>query len=178
MYYGITVQVTARIVSLRFLTGYTVCGCIDVDSECSLWPSAEEFIRSPHWRLLPLDQFRWCRGFGLKSATHQLARRLAGLRRGKGVSQAQSGTGGRKGCSPLLSCMPVDSATAYVRNGIASEAHVRNGGAKRRGRPCGGKFMRRRRSWKRGSERRGGTVGLTIRWPRMLQFCRFMFSGS
>jgi hypothetical protein len=45
---------------------------------------------------------------------------------------------------------PVDSATAYVRNGIASEAHVRNGRAKGRGRPYGGKFMRRRRSLQRG----------------------------
>jgi len=39
--------------------------------------------------------------------------------------------------------------------GIASEAHTRNGRAKGRGRPYGGKFMRRRRSWKRGPERRG-----------------------
>jgi hypothetical protein len=65
----------------------------------------------------------------------------------KGVSQAQYGRGGRKGCSPLLSCMPVDSASAHVRNGIAPEADVRNG---ERGRPYGGKFMRRRRFWKRG----------------------------
>ncbi len=43
----------------------------------------------------------------------------------KGVFQAQSGRGGRKGCSPSLSCMPVDSATAYVRNGIASELRER-----------------------------------------------------
>ncbi|MGD0460641.1 MAG: hypothetical protein ABSC21_23205, partial [Terriglobia bacterium] len=42
----------------------------------------------------------------------------------KGVSQAQSGRGGEKGCSPLWPCMPVDSATAYVRNGIPSEAHA------------------------------------------------------
>ena len=42
----------------------------------------------------------------------------------------------------------------YVRNGIASGAHVRNGGAKSHGRPYGGKFMRRRRSWKSGSEHR------------------------
>ena len=68
----------------------------------------------------------------------------------KGVSQAQSGKGGRKGCAPLGSCMPVDSATAYVRNAIASEAHARKGGAEGRGRPYGGKFMRRRRLWKRG----------------------------
>jgi hypothetical protein len=69
---------------------------------------------------------------------------------GKLVSQDQSGLGGQKGCSPLLSCMPVDSATAYVRNGIASEPHVRNGGAKSRGRPYGGKFLRRMRFWKGG----------------------------
>jgi hypothetical protein len=36
---------------------------------------------------------------------------------------------------------PVDSATAYVRNGVTSEAHERNGGAKSRGRPYGGRFM-------------------------------------
>jgi hypothetical protein len=48
------------------------------------------------------------------SASHRLSWRLAGFRRGKGVSQAQSGKGGRKGCAPLGSCMPVDSATAYV----------------------------------------------------------------
>ena len=35
-------------------------------------------------------------------------------------------------------------------SGIASEAQKRNGEAKVRVRPCGGKFMRRRRSWKRG----------------------------
>ena len=73
---------------------------------------------------------------------------------GKLVSQAQSGKGARKGCSPLLTCVPVDSASACVRNGIASEGHAGNGGGKGRGRPYGGKFMRRRRSWKRGSERR------------------------
>ena len=49
---------------------------------------------------------------------------------------------------------PVDSATAYVRNGIASEAHVRNGGATSRKRPYGGKFIRHRRSWKRGRSAR------------------------
>jgi hypothetical protein len=70
------------------------------------------------------------------------------------VSQDQSGLGDQKGCAPLLSFMLVDSATAYVRSGIASWAHVRNGGAKSRGRHYGGKFMRRRRSWKRGSEHR------------------------
>ena len=75
------------------------------------------------------------------------------IRAWKGVSQAQSGRGGRKGRSPLLSCMPVDSATAHVRNGIASGAHARNAGAKGRGRPYGGTFMRRRRSWKRGPGR-------------------------
>ena len=51
----------------------------------------------------------------------------------KGVYQAQSGRGGRKGCSPLLSCMLVDSATAYVPNGIAAEADVRNGEPKAEG---------------------------------------------
>jgi len=45
----------------------------------------------------------------------------------KGVFQAQSGRGDRKGCAPLLSCMQADSATAHVRKGIASEAEVRNG---------------------------------------------------
>jgi hypothetical protein len=45
----------------------------------------------------------------------------------KCVSHAQSGRGGRKGCDPLLSFMPVDSATAYVAIGIAGEADVRNG---------------------------------------------------
>ena len=54
---------------------------------------------------------------------------------------------------------PVDSATAYVRNGIASEAHVRNGGAKSHGRPYGGKFMRRRSSWTRGL---GGEPGQKV----------------
>jgi len=34
---------------------------------------------------------------------------------GKGVYRAESGRGDRKGCAPLLSCMPVDSATAYAR---------------------------------------------------------------
>jgi len=38
-----------------------------------------------------------------ESLTHQLARRLAEFRRGKGVSQAQSGLATQKGCSPLLS---------------------------------------------------------------------------
>jgi len=66
----------------------------------------------------------------------------------EGRYQAQSRRGGWKGCAPLLSCMSADSATAHVRKGIASQAHARNGGAKGRGRPCGGKFMRRRRSWR------------------------------
>jgi hypothetical protein len=72
---------------------------------------------------------------------------------GKGVSQAQSGRGGGKGCAPFWSCMPVDSATACVRNGIATEAQVGNEGVKSRERPYGGKFMRRSTSWKRGAER-------------------------
>jgi hypothetical protein len=51
----------------------------------------------------------------------------------KPVSQYQSGLGGQKGCAPLWPFMPVDSATAYVRNGIASEADVRNGEPKAAG---------------------------------------------
>jgi len=70
-----------------------------------------------------------------KSASHRLSQRVAGFRRGKGVSQAQSGRGGGKGCSPLGSCMPVDSAAADVRNGIASGAHARKGGVKSRSLP-------------------------------------------
>ena len=62
-----------------------------------------------------------------KSASRRLSRRVAGFRRGEGVSQAQSGGGGRKGCASLLLLMPVDSATAHVANGIAAEGHVRNG---------------------------------------------------
>jgi len=49
------------------------------------------------------------------------------------VSQEQSGLGGRKGRSPLWPCMPVDSATEHLRNGIAAEAHARIAGAKSRG---------------------------------------------
>ena len=79
----------------------------------------------------------------------------AGFRCGWAFHRHQSGRGGRRGCSPLLSCMPADSATAWVRNGIESMAHVRKGGANGEERPCGGKFMRRRSSWKRGSERWG-----------------------
>ena len=82
------------------------------------------------------------------------------------VSRAQSGRGARKGCSPLWPCMPVDSATAYVQNGIASEAHARNGGAKRRGRPYGGKFMRRRRFWTRGAVCRALATGVPHRGRR------------
>jgi hypothetical protein len=36
---------------------------------------------------------------------------------------------------------------------LYSEAHVTNGEAKSSGRPYGGRFMRRTRSWKRGSGR-------------------------
>ena len=50
----------------------------------------------------------------------------------KGVSQAQSSRGGRKGCPPLGPCMPADSATAHLWNGIASEAHARMARAKSR----------------------------------------------
>src|SRR5208337_1304106 len=60
---------------------------------------------------------------------------------GKGVSQAQSNRGGRKGRPPLSSCMPADSATAHLGNGIASEAHVRNGGAKGPGRRRTGQVL-------------------------------------
>jgi hypothetical protein len=38
-----------------------------VDSESSLQLSAEKFIRSSHWKLLPLNQFRRWWGFGLIS---------------------------------------------------------------------------------------------------------------
>ena len=69
---------------------------------------------------------------------------------GRAFSQAPIGQRRSwRGCSPLLSCVPADSATAYVRNGIASEADVLNAGARGRGRRYGGKFMRRWRSWKR-----------------------------
>jgi hypothetical protein len=47
------------------------------------------------------------------------------------------------------------------RNRVA--AHVRYGRAKSRERPYDGKFMRRRRSWKRGSERIGSNVGSALR---------------
>jgi hypothetical protein len=40
---------------------------------------------------------------------------------GKGVSQAQSNRGGRKGSSPLWPSVPVNSATAHVPNGIAAQ---------------------------------------------------------
>ena len=59
--------------------------------------------------------------------------------------------GSQNGCAPLWLGMPVDCATTYVRSGIASEAHVRYGGANSRERPCGGKFLRRRRSCLRSS---------------------------
>jgi hypothetical protein len=42
----------------------------------------------------------------------------------------------------------VDSATAHIQNGIASEADPKNGGAKGREAPYGEKFMRRRRARK------------------------------
>jgi hypothetical protein len=51
----------------------------------------------------------------------------------EGRFTAQSGRGDPKGCSPLLSCMPADSATAHVQNGIAPEADVRNGEPKAAG---------------------------------------------
>ena len=88
-----------------------------------------------------------------KSASRRLSRCVAVFRRGKGVSQAESGRGSRKGCYLLLSYMSAGSTTAHLQNGIASEADPKNGGAKGRGRPCGGKFMPRRRPWKRRSER-------------------------
>ena len=51
---------------LRPVTGCTVSGRM-VDSESTLQLSAEEFICSSHWKLLPLNQFRRCLGFGLIS---------------------------------------------------------------------------------------------------------------
>ena len=95
-------------------------------------------------------------GLGMKSRLPiEWVTSWAGFRCGWAFHRHQSGRGGRRGCSPLLSCMPADSATAWVRNGIESMAHVRKGGANGEERPCGGKFMRRRSSWKRGSERWG-----------------------
>jgi hypothetical protein len=91
---------------------------------------------------------------GFKSASHRLGHLLGWIQVWKGVSQAQSGGGGRRGPCPLLSRMPVDSTTAHLRNGIASAAHARNGGAKSRRRPHDGRFMRRSSFWKRGPGRR------------------------
>jgi len=48
----------------------------------------------------------------------------------KGVYQAESLRVRRKGISPLLSRIPVDSATGHLRNGFAWEAHARDAGAK------------------------------------------------
>jgi hypothetical protein len=78
------------------------------------------------------------------------------------VSQELSGLAGEKGCAALWPCMPIDSATAYVRNGIALEAEVSNGGAKGRERPYGGKFMQRSgdRKWGPGTTGEPGK-GLT-----------------
>jgi hypothetical protein len=89
-----------------------------------------------------------------RSASHRQSWRLAGFRGGMGVSQSQSRRGGQKGCPPLCTYIPVDTATAHLQNGIASEEHAGKGGAKRRGRPYGGKFMRLRKCWKRATEHR------------------------
>jgi hypothetical protein len=49
-----------------------------------------------------------------------------------GDSQEHSGLAGQTGCSPLFSFMPVDSASACMWNGIASETYVKNGSEKLR----------------------------------------------
>jgi hypothetical protein len=73
---------------LRPVTGCTVSGRM-VDSESTLQLSAEEFICSSHWKLLPLNQFRRCLGFGLIS---RLPIDNPGAWLGSGVEGRLSGT--------------------------------------------------------------------------------------
>ena len=92
-----------------------------------------------------------------------------GIRALKGVSQAQSGRRARKGCAPLWPCMPVDSATAYVRDRIASGAHVRSGEPKAAGNLAAGSSCG---TGGPGSAGRGAGIISALRTPPWLPSAR------